>query len=638
MRQFGWSGARLIGAGCLALALVACGPKAASPTASASDERAYFDDLADLDFSVEVPATVPDIASAFASLPDGVRVEMGEVTLDQSNGAAVTTDFALLFEWNGMDVGLRAETARFWGFDPDVLDARINGRDLGETRKLADRIELNNIKTVGLAELYSALFDGYLDVVDDYADFEDEIFGEAFEMDVKTYEIGILQLVIDGLILEPFTYAAWAPEADAETVRSSELEFIHTVQTLAAGMRAFSFDAMFYRDMTLDYDVSTYGAESSMVISIPMTGIRGYQRGDMAYSGSWDTTMKASLPMPDMAAMEAGEVETPVFKSYEMSGGIALSVVEDVRLAKALEAVTNWSLPEASETDFMSFGRMLLVDYQLDFAGKPMFGLDRMELDLTQFHWLLPTKISLDVDNLSYQIGDLMAVMFEDLGEDLGPGMDMQMFQKGLAIAKQYEFDCFCGDYSVEFSWDEKTGDVGYREQGQLMAAFQSLTTLDMTVPKPATIAALLTDDDGDEAAYELALGLAFTEAFEFRSAKGQITDTGGLTRLFEMAHAIGEAFPEQEGMSILAYNSPEQLRDMAVSSFSFVRPMVREELPAAEAWLDAVSDFVSDGGVLTWQFAPKKPLTVVTFVGFGNDPDPAEIVETLGFSVTHTK
>ena len=228
--------------------------------------------------------------------------------------------------------------------------------------------------------------------------------------------------------------------------------------------------------------------------------------------------------------------------------------------------------------------------------------------------------------------------MNEEMGEELAPNLSPEDVKKGLEIVEQYGFDCICGSSKLEATWDEDTGAINYRETGNFAEAFKSSAFVDLTIPKPADIAAMFSNEEGEEQFEE-----AFKQDFEFRSFEMTLSDTGGLTDLFEMLHAIGEAFPEQEGMAILTYNDAGQLRDLAVNSINGMKPMVRQEVPGADPFMDAVASFLEEGGTLNLSVKPPRPITAALIEEMdetygAQEPEPEQIIEIFGISVTHTK
>ncbi|MEP1144394.1 MAG: hypothetical protein ABJH52_11800 [Henriciella sp.] len=642
-----WSNARHVfgAAAILSFGLAACSPSdvaqdsepvTAAPATEqaiaeqATDERAYFEQLLSSPFQGTGSAsdTPVDFEAAFEDLPEGVSIETGAVSTVDQSGATRVEDFAIIYDLDGTGVGIQADEVLFYGFDPDAVPDRIRGTNLDASVKVADRIELRGVKSIGMDAVSKMFVDQYVDAIDDLAGIDDEIVADLNALDVFTYNFQMETLLLDGFVLEPFVYAKM--EDDVEGLSEGpDGDERFALQMVGAFMRAFSMDALAYRDVTVDYQIRDSDIEMSMDMTLGLAGLRDYNRGDLAYSGSWDTVFSGAMPMP------ADPIEETAMRMVPMTGGVEFSAMSGMRLSRAFEALANWELPSKDETDFLSLGVWELTNYTMDMADKSLFKAERISFD-SDFHWLLPTKFDLALVDTGYNVGNLVQVMTQELGEEIAPGFGPEQLAKGLAIAEQYGFDCLCGDYALALAWDEGTGDVTYKETSRFADAFNGRNTADLGFVTPAIIAGLVDADDA-EAQFEQAA----KEAFEFRSLEVTMTDTGGLTNLFEMLHAIGEAFPEQEGMAILAYNDAAQLRSLAVNSVIGMKPMIRQQAPMADPWMDAVASFLEEGGTLTLAAQPALPINaelIESLDAEGFEPEPEELVEIFGLTVTHTK
>lgn len=624
----------------LSLGLVACSPsdpiqsgEAAPATEApneASDERAYFEQLLSTPFDGAASASAEpvDFEVAFADLPDGISIETGAVSTVDGTGATRVEDFAIVYDLDGTGVGIQADEVLFYGFDPKAVPDRIRATNLEASVKVADRIELRGVESVGMDAVSKMFIEQYVDAIDDLTGIDDEIVADLNGLDVFSYNFEMETLLLDGFVLEPFVYAKM--EDDAEAISDGpDADERTALQMVGAFARSFSIDALAYRDVTIDYQIRDNDIEMRMDMSLGLAGLRGYDRGDLAYSGSWDTAFTGEMPMP------ADPYSEDEMRNIPMTGGVEFSAMSGMRLNRAFEALANWEMPGKDETDFLSLGTWELTNYTMDMAEKSLFKAERISFE-SDFHWLFPTKLDIALVDTGYNIGNLFQVMTQELGEELAPGFGPEELAKGLAIAEQYGFDCLCGDYALELAWDEANGDITYNETSQFADAFSGRNTADVGFATPAIIAGLVDADDAEEQFEQAA-----KDAFEFRSLELTMTDTGGLTNLFEMLHAIGEAFPEQEGMAILAYNDAAQLRSLAVNSVIGMKPMIRQQAPMADPWMDAVASFLEEGGTLTLAAKPAQPINaelIESLDAEGFDPEPEELVEIFGLTVTHTK
>lgn len=622
-----------------ALALTACSQAQLvdTPIEDVVSERAYFQTLLNTPFTGDISASAQpvDFAAAFVDLPEGVRLETGAVSIDSATGATRVEDFAIVYDLDGTGVGLEADEVLFYNFDPNAIADRIRGTNLDATLKVADRIEMRGVKSVGMEAVSTMMMEEYIGTIEDFTDEDNELVEELNAVDIFSYNFGIQKLLIDGLVLEPFEYAA--PEAavtldeDGEPIDEFEVmdEDRVGLQMFAAFMRSYSVDALAYQNMSASYAMNMDGIELSQVMSIGSAGMRGYSRGDLDFSGGWDTQLSGQFPFPN----ETGE--GPEMIMMPMLGGVGSSEVSGMRFSKALEALANWEMPSKDVTDLMDLGRWELTDYLLDLDDKTLLKSEKIVFD-SDFRWFLPTRIELDIANTGYEVSNLLSIMTDSFGEELGSEFTPEQLSTGLSILDQYGFGCFCGDYKLTATWDEDTGAMAYREASRFAQAFAGTTSFDIGFSTPDAIAGLFESDD-PEAAFEDLM----VSDLEFRNFEMTLTDIEGLGNLFAMLHEIGKAFPEQQGMAMLTYNDADQLRAFAVNAVIGVTPMVRSELPGAEPWMNALAGFIEEGGTLKVSANPSSPInaeTIEAIDSMDEEPSPEALVELFGLTVTHTK
>jgi len=607
---------------------------AAVPT---NTEKVFFQDLLATPFagSADVADEPVDFAIAFADLPEGVSVRTGTVTVLADSGATQVEDFALVYDLDGTPVGIEADQVLFYAFDPNAIADRIRGTNLDATAKVADRIEMRGVKTVGMEAVSKLLLDEYFDAIDTLTPIDDGVMAEFNALDVFNYNFEMEKLLLDGFVLHPFTYAK--PEAEtAAPLHSDEISPFDEegaerlgFQKVGAFARAFSIDALTYENVFVGYAMRDGEIDMSMDMTLGLAGLRGYDRGDIAFSGSWDAEFTGMFPIPSDPGGAQDMTTVP------MTGGVKASTMSGFRMADAFEALANWEMPDTSQADVFDLGRWELTDYTFDIAEKSLFASERIVFE-SDFHWLLPTKIAFSMTDTGYNIGNLFEVMTQEFGEELEPGLTMEDVRNGLAIVEQYGFDCLCGDFAMDLNWSPESGDITYRESGNFADAFSGKTSADVGFSTPAKIAGLFDLDDPEDGFED-----AFKSDFEFRSFETVMTDLGGLSNLFEMLHAIGEAFPEQEGMAMLAYNDAAQLRALSVNMVVGMKPMVRQQVPSADPYMDAIATFLEEGGTLNFSVEPPTPITFALIESLDaaeEEPDPEAILELIGLTVTHTK
>ncbi|MEM1086228.1 MAG: hypothetical protein AAGH90_00745 [Pseudomonadota bacterium] len=587
--------------------------------------RAFAAELLSDDYSA--PPGSDFSADAFtalaAQIPGDAKFSFSSVE-DGENGAAVMNDFSFTVTVDDIEFGVKAETAEFWGFNSEALTARLDGTNLSETVKLADRIALSDISSVGFDTLGERVAQEYNEALATTIDPDGDIISPADLMVIREYDIRAEKLVLDGLTLNPYEVAF----TQSEDIDMDDLDGVHFLQAYAAGSRAFSLNGFALSNAELVMDMAAAEQGMSMNVTVPVTVMSDYERGDMGYLAYFDNTfdMDGVFPVED-AGFENSTM------TLDMEGGVKTYEISDIRLSNVYRAVSEWKMPEHTETDFMSLGEWRIEGYSTDMGGKTVFNADLIALDLTEFHWLLPTEISVDIDGFAYEIGTLFDSIFDMMPEDEMSADELAQMQNVMTVLGENNLDCLCGDLKINAQWDEDTGALTYAESGKFADLFGGKTEFDLSIITPAQAAAAISEDV-DERTFEE----QFEAAFEFRSFLWQIDDTGGLNALATVAHEIGKAFPDEPSMAMLAYSDAETLRNLAVNAVRGFGPELTRDAPEARPWVDAVANWLEDGGTLTVKSEPPQPVNTALVESYGDaDPEPSEMIEIFGLSMTHT-
>jgi len=557
------------------------------------------------------------------TIPGDARFTFGNVTTAE-NGATLVEDFTFVVAVDGIDLGLKAETAEFWNFNTTALNDRLAGTNVAESIKLADRIELSNISSVGFDELGARMMEEYNTNLATTIDPSGELLNPANLMVIREYDVRAEKLVVDGLTLEPFEVSY----TDSDDFLDDELEGIHMLQALAAASRAFSMNGFAMQDAEFVIDMSAGEQSMKMDMSVPMTVMSDYKRGDMGYAAYFDTSfdMDGVVPVDDPSFEDAG---IPM----ALKGGIQSYEIADLRLSNVYRAASEWKMPEHTETDFMSLGHWRLENYRFEMSDETVFNADLIDLNLTKFHWLLPTEISVDLDGFAYEVGTLLQSVFEMMPDDEMPADELEQMQTVIATLGDNNLDCLCGDYDLKATWDETTGVINYTENGNFADLFSSFANLDLTLVTPSQAAAALT-----EAVEEDVFEAQLKEAFEFRNAVLRVTDNGGLEAALTAAHEIGKAFPDEPQMAMLAYNDATALRGFAVNAVRGFGPELAKDVPEVRPWVDAAALWLEEGGTLELKIAPETPVTFETIDTFDEtDPEPGDVITRFGINLSHT-
>ncbi len=605
----------------------------AEPTASLSSgadpmdaELAFFEAMKDA--VVDSPMAGEEELRAFAAaLTDYAAIEIGSVEAEE--GGAVARDVVVTLR-DFDEAGMRIDEFRLWGADPAALAAISGGGEEGV--RLAERIDARGIEWFGLDGLVkqsmqagedaliasAASFAGELDAAD----------AAALEMEIGRYDVGAGRTIIDGLTLFPLS--SDRPAEDAAP-------FMKIMAEIARVSRMASVDAVAVYDMKTVFDFEQAGQESAMALTMPLSGYRGYARGDIESMAARDMvySMDGEIPAATPEAPDAPPVP------MTMAGGFDSYAVSGLRLATLYAYLEKGQLPPTSEHDLMSLGRWRVLGERIEIGGEPFYSVKETNMDLSKFHWLVPTEIAFASDDIVYHIGGFM-----DYVADIAAAQDpsaadqetMEDMEAALAILEKHGLSDVVLDFDMRAAWDPGTG--GVKGGFDLDAADFALVeeSAEGALADFESFAALAPAEG--EAMDWPALAALVSETFVIDHAALSLEDKGGIAKSFGLAVDFAQLAPEGDpGAAMLRNSTPEDLRQSTAGMMRIAASQAAQGFPPAVAYIGAVADFIQHGGALRAEIAPSGPVSLGDIEAAGaSGQDPQGLIDLLGFTLVHER
>lgn len=612
-----------------------------APTSESDDLMALFNKTPEI-----TNASPFDIDFLASLLPDSVEFTYADKNFNESSGLTEIEDLKISFaDLEGLV--LTSDALRIWGGDSDFLIARIRGEELDETRPLAARVELENLKLDGGDALFASLETTANDALMEYAEtLGDEDVSVQLEsaIDVSRADMTIGRLVVNDFALEPFEWKPVEKNPFADDGESAEegLAFVHAVQKLIAVSASYSFSSALMEDTSYSVAYSEPSSTVDMSAAMPRYIIEDYDRGDIAFAEFKGMTFTQSMTMADPTGEQQFDIP------MDMSGQYGTSLSKDIKLAKAYRALSLAEMPDPSETDFMSLGHHIVRDARFELGGKPFYSMARAEYDLTGFEWLVPKDIRFQIDDLSYHL-DEIATFFVDIAEqtsEIEPEMlaDINLSVDGVVdVLKKYDLGAPKVDFALDWSWSPDAGDaVGVMTYG---IDGISKTTFEIAGISPPyeTLVPHIRAGINDEEADEDALEALFEEYAAFSGMKFKLVDEGGAEKLFnaapEIAKVIGETMPDAPP-ALVAFGEyePDTVRMMVSGAITMAASQVNNEFPRASEIAGQYAKVLTEGGEMVVEFSPVQPLKADDFEALEDDElTPMQILDRLGFSSDYT-
>lgn len=594
--------------------------------ASALALQTYLPDADAQELAVSGPV---DMQRLVSFLPGEIGTSIGETSYDAATGATIVNGLRF-FDPDNEDVGLEIGTLALTGFDMDLFEARMAGQALDTTGLLIDYMQATDITLYGVETLYGGAIDAYNGLLEDTLEALEEEEGEvAIELDtggpigLQKLDFRINSITLDDFMLRPFELTKKAFDEGEE----DDAELFHFLQAYAAFQRAMGAASLTMSGLTFDMAMTEDDAPMSMSYTISSITTEGWQGGDIASSVTDRTIFTASVPMDE-------EDEDFPFENMDMSGDYRRQTVTDIRLDKALGWLARGELPPRTETDLMSLGVWTADGITFNMFGDTFYSMGAYVMDMSGFHWLVPTAIDMRVDDLVYNIGPLMRVV-ADTDPDFADSEERQTLLDVLSVMDKYGLSAPSFDADIAWRWDPETGPANLNMTYGLDGYGTASTDLDIVSSSFDDLASLF--DIEDEDAREAAFKQMAEQDMRFSGFSLELNDQGGLDKLFSMAIEIMNIVPNEE-TAAFANMEPEDLRAMAAGLVPLGAFELSKVFPPAAGYARTMSSYINEGGKLRIAAEPPTPLSskeIEKLPDLASDTD--KIVDMFGLSVVHT-
>lgn len=636
----------------VATSLTACAPAEDTPetptamskvTTDADPVVAEFMAFANESFT-DAGASEADLSALMASLPDYAAITWDAKSFDPESGATVFEDLSIGFG-NDPQFGINFEDAKLWGFDDELLVARLGGERLSETGLIFTRMEGSNVSYFGVDLAFNALFESIFSQID-------EDLPEGFEVAFERLESNTERFVVSNVGLLPWELSLLPQETLTsldEDIPPTVTEAIHTAQWLVAIGRSMSVEKSFAENTLVNLDMKQPGAELSASFSVDLSAASGMKGFDVdtnlarGYRSSQTNTHNGeTLPgeVITMSGFPAGFTMVQA-ESYDASS------VSDLRLDKLMGFLARSELPEMDQRDLLSLGVWQVSGYEAQLNEKEILTAERGYFNGDQFEWIIPSDLSFGMEGAVLNTGELTGffkILFETFldNPELTPegsedaeqlAMVREGIDKAITLLPEHGLDKLPFDFSASAKWDADTGPsdftVEFDADGFGTSAF------DLSISLPVYDALLQAYESEDrEAAFET----AFQDTFAFRGARFFEEDKGGYDKLFGFANALGKEYPDEGWGAMLGNMEPAQLRTYLGTMMRMGKAAASAEFPPAGDWLESYASYLESGGSFEVKLAPPTPITVELIESYEDEPEPEEIIEIFGLTVTHTK
>ncbi|MFZ5618438.1 MAG: hypothetical protein ACOZAA_14085 [Pseudomonadota bacterium] len=581
--------------------------QAASSAASPQSSVAAFEAL-----ERSAPTALLASEADYHAFADAMRAAapMSFGSFAQEGGGVVAHDVTISLGDN-LEGRLAISELRLYGVDAAGLAAAGKNSAGAAPLAIARRIDARGFETFGLealmAEANSAYMQAIIGAVEKSApDAEgDEVAAELQKAgEIQKYELSAGRIVIDGFTLH-------RPDAEPAKAQPSE-GLLDAFRVMLLPMRMMSFEAGVIRDLKGTFASGPREATSTMTYAFGLVGQRGWRRGDLDDSVLKDMRWSMTAPIPATAEAQAS--------AMDMSGGVELYSLSNLRLAKLLDYWARGVVPPSRETSLLSLGVWRSFGERYEIAGAPFYSVGETFADFSQFRWFAPTSIRTTAKDLSFDIGGFM-----DYALTQAPTHDPEAKEMTAALAafERHGLSKIDMSYTANYDWAPKSGKTVVVADADIKGLGRIEYRIDAGLPDFKTVAGLApkSGEPFDAAAMSRAFAGSTLNGFTAR-----IADRGLLTRAFALA---ADLQAQSAGGAPQGAIKAEDLRAGAALALR----AAGGSSPAGAALFAAIGDFIAEGGVLTVDAKPKPP---VPFVELGKaGPNGETPIDRLKLSAT---
>ena len=634
-----------------------------------------------------------DLASLRTLLPREVSVTWGSLNFDAASGSTVLTDVKVT-PADMPEIGLGVAELRLWDFDVELLRARMQGQRLGETAKLARRIDAKNVSVFGMAEMMNAslappAYDGGYppdvytlppgdpsleapaepapgetpavpmrwqqpdnrpfppppptdetpSIRDWPAITEPEFFEPApYEQPDYYYEppvsvtVDRYDISYSRLILDDIMLKPFVapPPGTGGMTMSSPLD---ALQGLVAFMRSVGIDTMGALDFKFDMAMRQGEELIAFGYTVKSMGSRGIRGADLDASYARDIAYSFDMG-PDPSAPSVRR---------KIDFNVGFFGMEELYFDKLLVELAKGQAPSLANTNLMSLGLWRSENVSMSMAGKQLFSTAETSFDARKFHWLVPTEIQSSAKGVvvDFEAIASLADMFQR--SDYGYGFDdgIQEFLSGVEMMKRHGLSKPSMNFAFGWNWNPDSGDT----RVTLGMGGDGLIDIDAKYEGSFPSYKAVTDvtpADPARANFE-AIGRVFTERSQLKLVEVNVNDKGGLSKIFGLVAEGGQGmggFDFGRGPTTL---NGEQLREQASLFVQSMAVEASSQFPEVRGLLTPVANFLQAGGRLKLAMQPPKPLGFSGLADIGAGAmfgtlTPSQVIQQMGVRTEHSK
>jgi len=359
----------------------------------------------------------------------------------------------------------------------------------------------------------------------------------------------------------------------------------------------------------------------SMDVSAKTLGSRGARGGDVDVSFARGMSFAMEIPADQFTG-------TPAQK---MAGAADYYTIEEVRLDKLYGYLARGEWPPRTEADLLSLGRLASFNTSMSLNDAKLYTSAEEVFDAREFHWFIPTKLSLTAKDVSYDVG-----AFVQYVSAFDPSFAANGAQVMDVLARN-GFQNITYDSNFLWDWNAQSGAAKVGGAIDLESLFSFDLKYEGALPTFKGVSDLVPDNI--EQTDGAAIGALFEKASTLKLVDISIVDNGGLEKSFGLAAELAALQPSDPNTpNPMANMTPEGLRSMAAAGAYMLADQAAAQVPSAKPLITPLAAFLEKGGRVKITVAPRTPVPVATLANSvaTGETSPDAAIEQLNIKVEH--
>jgi len=416
-------------------------------------------------------------------------------------------------------------------------------------------------------------------------------------------KVRLLNVSAEGFDDDEATFSIGGVEFDKLAVRRGGAESDSVGNEAARFFNAVSLGGLYLKDASLTMHKADAPNMTVLAPDLRVVGLAGGKLAGIIANGleyEMNQTDASRAAMDDAMGPQAAILMNGPMRAFLAPANQRMKVRSLEWRGINLSGLMAWGLkgetPPASARDLIDLGVMKASEMESFIDDRRVATVGETSITAAKFAWLVPSDVAFDAKRA---VTDFTAY---------APETETEI----VAVLKDHGLDNVASEGFAQWRWNPKNGaaDLDYAANADGLADFSLAFGVDGA--KLDAIAEAQANGDG----------ATLRELAALRAFHLVLKDDTVLDVLFALS-------------ALQTGQAPEGLREAAPAMLRLTGAQFAARSPEFSDYIDAVANFIAEGGTLEIKAAPPEPVLLTSIAAMGAAPE--TLPDALGLTVTHT-